>query len=95
MCRCGADTPATPARPAIRRARGTTEGLAPKIVDELFELIASLARDGTPIVLIEQNVRRAVQLATRFYLIERGSVTLRGQGANARDRAALLERIAV
>jgi branched-chain amino acid transport system ATP-binding protein len=72
-----------------------TEGLAPKIVDELFELMSQLARDGMPIVLIEQNVRRAVHLSTRFYLIERGAVTLRGHGASEADRRHLLERIAV
>jgi len=72
-----------------------TEGLAPKIVDELYELMAALARDGTPIMLIEQNVRRAVQFATRFYLVERGSITLHGHGRSEQERAALLERIAV
>ena len=72
-----------------------TEGLAPKIVDELFELIASLAKAGTPIVLIEQNVQRAVQLVTRFYLVERGRVALEGAGANEQDRRRLLAGIAV
>ena len=55
-----------------------TEGLAPIIVDELFALIAALAREGTPIVLVEQNVHRAIQLTTRHYLIERGQVTFEG-----------------
>ena len=51
-----------------------TEGLAPIIVDELFELIGQLSREGTPIVLVEQNVHRAIRLTTRHYLIERGQV---------------------
>jgi len=71
-----------------------TEGLAPMIVDELFSLIGHLASDGIPIILVEQNVNRAIGLVNRFYMLERGSVVLDG-GANHADRAALMERLAV
>ena len=71
-----------------------TEGLAPMIVDELFTLIGNLASEGIPIVLVEQNVHRAVGLVNRFYMLERGSVVLDG-GANQADRSALMERLAV
>ena len=72
-----------------------TEGLAPIIVDELFALIAALAREGTPIVLVEQNVHRAIQLTTRHYLIERGQVTFEGDSTVPSERDALLARISV
>ena len=72
-----------------------TEGLAPIIVDELFALIAALAREGTPIVLVEQNVHRAIQLTTRHYLIERGQVTFEGDSRVPSERDALLARISV
>ena len=72
-----------------------TEGLAPMIVDELFALMAGLAHDGVPIVLVEQNVRLAIDLATRFYVLERGQVVLEGDAADAADRARLDARIAV
>lgn len=72
-----------------------TEGLAPIIVDELFALIAALAREGTPIVLVEQNVHRAIQLTTRHYLIERGQVTFEGDFRVPSERDALLARISV
>ncbi len=72
-----------------------TEGLAPIIVDELFALIAALAREGTPIVLVEQNVHRAIQLTTRHYLIERGQVTFEGDSRLPSERDALLARISV
>ena len=72
-----------------------TEGLAPMIVDELFVLMAGLARDGIPIVLVEQNVRRAIELATRFYVLERGQVVLEGRADAAADREKLLAQIAV
>lgn len=72
-----------------------TEGLAPIIVDELFELIAALAREGTPIVLVEQNVHRAIKLTTRHYLIERGQVTFEGDSSVPAEREALLARLSV
>jgi branched-chain amino acid transport system ATP-binding protein len=72
-----------------------TEGLAPMIVEELFLLIGQLAREGIPIVLVEQNVRRAIRLTTRYYLIERGRVVAQGDSSNDAGRAALLSRISV
>lgn len=72
-----------------------TEGLAPKIVDEFFRIMDGLRRDGIPIVLVEQNVRRAIDLSTRFYALERGQILLEGDASNPAHREALFERIAV
>lgn len=72
-----------------------TEGLAPIIVDELFELIGQLSREGIPIVLVEQNVHRAIKLTTRNYLIERGQVTHEGDSGVPAEREALLARMSV
>ena len=72
-----------------------TEGLAPIIVDELFALMTGLAQSGIPIVLVEQNVKRAIELTDRFYLIERGQVVAEGRSDDAASRAGLLERIRV
>ncbi len=72
-----------------------TEGLAPMIVDELFTLMAGLARDGIPIVLVEQNINRAIELASRFYVLERGQVVLEGRAGEPGDRERLLAQIAV
>ena len=72
-----------------------TEGLAPIIVDELFTLMAGLAQSGIPIVLVEQNVKRAIELTDRFYLIERGQVVAAGRSDDSDSRAGLLERIRV
>lgn len=72
-----------------------TEGLAPKIVDEIFHIMDGLRREGIPIVLVEQNVRRAIDLSTRFYALERGQVLLEGDAANPAHRQALFDRIAV
>lgn len=72
-----------------------TEGLAPKIVDEIFHIMDGLRREGIPIVLVEQNVRRAIDLSTRFYALERGQVLLEGDASNPGHRQALFDRIAV
>jgi branched-chain amino acid transport system ATP-binding protein len=55
-------------------------GLAPLIVDRILDVIAAINRDGTPVLLVEQNVHRALALATRAYVLEQGAVTLTGAG---------------
>ncbi|MGH8821277.1 MAG: ABC transporter ATP-binding protein [Rhodoferax sp.] len=72
-----------------------TEGLAPIIVDELFALMESLAREGIPIVLVEQNVKRAIELVTRFYVLERGQVVSSGSTDDAADRKSLFSHLTV
>ena len=72
-----------------------SEGLAPKIVDEVFALIESMRADGIPILLVEQNVRRALDVVTRFYAIERGRVVFEGRADDPDSRAALMGRLAI
>lgn len=72
-----------------------TEGLAPKIADEIFTLMEGLRRDGVPILLVEQNVHRAIGLVQRFYVLERGAVVMSGDGTNPDDREALVRQLAV
>ena len=56
-------------------------GLAPKLVDEIFAIIAEERARGTSILLVEQNARRALGLADRAYVLERGRIVLSGTGA--------------
>ena len=55
-------------------------GLAPIIVDQVFGIIKELHKSGTTILLVEQNVRKALQIADRAYVLETGSITLEGTG---------------
>jgi branched-chain amino acid transport system ATP-binding protein len=55
-------------------------GLAPKIVAELFKIIGDINRTGTSILLVEQNVRQAMRIATYSYVLERGMVAAEGAG---------------
>jgi branched-chain amino acid transport system ATP-binding protein len=72
-----------------------TEGLAPIIVDEIFAIIDSLRDEGIPILLVEQNVQRALDVADRFYALERGQVVLAGDAASNSARSSLMDVIAV
>jgi branched-chain amino acid transport system ATP-binding protein len=56
-------------------------GLAPKLVDEIFAIVAAERAHGTSILLIEQNARRALALADRAYVMDRGRIVLTGTGA--------------
>ena len=56
-------------------------GLAPILVDQIFDIIRELHKAGTTILLVEQNARKALQVADRAYVLETGAITLTGTGA--------------
>ena len=62
-------------------------GLAPRVVDRIFEVIDRIRAQEIPVLLVEQNVHRSLALADRAYVLEQGAVTLSGRGAElaARD----------
>jgi branched-chain amino acid transport system ATP-binding protein len=55
-------------------------GLAPILVDQIFDIIKELHAAGTTILLVEQNARKALEIADRAYVLETGTVTLSGSG---------------
>ncbi len=55
-------------------------GLAPILVDQIFEIIKELHAAGTTILLVEQNATKALQIADRAYVLENGLITLSGTG---------------
>jgi branched-chain amino acid transport system ATP-binding protein len=59
-------------------------GLAPVLVDSIFETIVDLNKAGTTILLVEQNARMALQVADRGYVIETGTIALRGSAEQLR-----------
>jgi branched-chain amino acid transport system ATP-binding protein len=72
-----------------------TEGLAPMVVAEIFRLMEELKERGIAILLIEQNVHKAIHLCDRHYVVERGSIVLEGNSQNPIDRIKLIEQISV
>ena len=61
-------------------------GLAPKLVDRIFEIISRGARAGTTILLVEQNARKALAIADDAYVLERGTIALSGTGRELLER---------
>jgi branched-chain amino acid transport system ATP-binding protein len=64
-------------------------GLAPIAVDLVFELISELRGQGVTILLVEQNVHRALEIADRASVLSVGSVALSGTGEQLRSEAGL------
>ena len=59
-------------------------GLAPRLVDQILEIIIGLRHKGLTIVLVEQNARAALAIADRAYVLETGRVTLSGRATDVR-----------
>jgi branched-chain amino acid transport system ATP-binding protein len=66
-------------------------GLAPIVVDRVFELIVGLHERGVTLLIVEQNVHRALEIADRGYVLSNGTVALEGSGERLRAREAGLE----
>jgi branched-chain amino acid transport system ATP-binding protein len=64
-------------------------GLAPLVTAEIMRLLARLRRDGTTVLLVEQNARAALKIADRAYVLETGEVTLAGPAADLLDHPAV------
>jgi branched-chain amino acid transport system ATP-binding protein len=82
------------ARPKLLLLDEPSMGLSPLLVDKIFEVVADIHRQGVTILLVEQNASRALQLATRGYVMESGEVATSGEAkdllADPKVRAAYL-----
>jgi len=72
-----------------------SEGLAPRIVADVFAIISEMKAAGMIVLLVEQNLTGALAVSDRFYAIERGAVVLAGRAGGPEAREALLRAIAV
>jgi branched-chain amino acid transport system ATP-binding protein len=69
------------AKPRLLLLDEPSLGLAPQMVDEVFEAIEEIHGEGTTILLVEQNALRALAIADRAYVIETGQILLTGSGS--------------
>jgi branched-chain amino acid transport system ATP-binding protein len=60
-------------------------GLAPQMIERIFDVIETLKKSGTTILLVEQNAAMALEIADRAYVIENGRITLSGSGPELAD----------
>jgi len=65
-------------RPRLLLLDEPSLGLAPILVEQIFQIIDDIHKQGTPILLVEQNAYLALQVANRGYVLETGSVVLEG-----------------
>jgi branched-chain amino acid transport system ATP-binding protein len=66
------------ARPWLLLMDEPSLGLAPVVVDEVFDAIETVRGEGVSIVLVEQNVQRALDISSRAYLLAEGRIVLEG-----------------
>ena len=82
------------ARPRVLLLDEPSMGLSPIMVDKIFEVVNDIHRQGTTILLVEQNASRALQIASRGYVMDSGEVTMTGDAqqllADPKVRAAYL-----
>ncbi len=73
------------ARPKLLLLDEPSLGLAPLVVENIFEIIKQINADGTTVMLVEQNAQMALQIAHRGYVLETGRVTLEGSARDLLD----------
>lgn len=78
------------AQPRLLMLDEPSMGLAPLLVNEVFSLITSIKAHGIPILLVEQNARKALQIADYAYVLERGTVMQAGEAAQLRRDARII-----
>jgi len=77
------------ARPTLLLLDEPSMGLAPRLVTQVFDTITEINRQGTTILLVEQNAAQALQRAHRAYVIETGRVVIEGPAAELRASEAV------
>jgi branched-chain amino acid transport system ATP-binding protein len=79
------------ARPQLLMMDEPSLGLAPLIVQEVFNIIGELKEQGSTILLVEQNARKALQIADYAYVLEGGEVVKEGPAAELKDDPRIVE----
>ncbi len=69
-------------RPKIIVMDEPSMGLSPILVSEIFDIITSIRKDGTTVLLVEQNAKKALSIADRAYVLETGKISLSGKASD-------------
>lgn len=70
------------ARPRLLLLDEPSMGLAPMVIQQIFTIIAEINKTGTTILLVEQNAQQALSRSARGYILETGTITKEGRGAD-------------
>lgn len=66
--------------PEVMLVDEPTEGLAPLLAESVLEMLAAISADGITVLMVEQNVKAALKLAQRFFIMSRGRIVFKGDG---------------
>ena len=80
------------ARPRMILLDEPSEGIMPLLVHEMFELFLRLKREGTTLLLVEQNVERALQISDRAYILDQGRIVHQGDARALLDDREIQDR---
>jgi branched-chain amino acid transport system ATP-binding protein len=76
-------------RPRLLMLDEPSQGIMPKLVDEIFAAITEIRRTGTTVLIVEQRLTECLEIADRAYVLQSGRVMLNGTAAEVRDNAAV------
>jgi branched-chain amino acid transport system ATP-binding protein len=80
------------AKPKMILLDEPSEGIMPILVDEMFELFVRMKKQGTTLLLVEQNVERALSISDRAYILEQGRIVHSGNAADLLADAEIQEK---
>jgi branched-chain amino acid transport system ATP-binding protein len=76
-------------RPRLLMLDEPSQGIMPKLVDEIFAAIVEIRRDGTTVLIVEQRLTECLEIADRAYVLQTGRVILSGTAAEVRSNASV------
>jgi branched-chain amino acid transport system ATP-binding protein len=79
------------ARPKLMLLDEPSMGLAPVLVEQIFEIIQEINKQGTSILLVEQNAKMALSIANRAYVLETGSIVLEGDAKEVMENSSVIQ----
>ena len=82
-------------RPRLLLLDEPSMGLAPMMVQKIFETIRTIAAEGATLLLVEQNARLALETCHRGYVMEKGAIVFQGSSAELRDSPVTREKLGV
>jgi branched-chain amino acid transport system ATP-binding protein len=76
-------------RPRLLMLDEPSQGIMPKLVDEIFAAIVEIRRNGTTVLIVEQRLTECLEIADHAYVLQTGRVTLSGTAAEVRNNASV------
>jgi branched-chain amino acid transport system ATP-binding protein len=72
-------------RPRLLMLDEPSQGIMPKLVDEIFQAVQSIRATGVTVLIVEQRLAESLEIADRAYVLQTGRVVLSGTAAEVRD----------